>query len=329
MNPKRLLINATLVLGLLLAGYLLYKVFNRYSLDDIIASIRAIPATRLAAGSTFAAASYLCLTGFDWLALRYAGRPLSYPKAALASFTALSIGHNLGIAALSSGAVRYRFYARWGLKAEEVAKVILFCGVTVGLGLVTLAGIALLANPSDAANVLKLDPNGLFLLGLAGLAAPVGYVLLALTLRAPLRLWKWSFQMPGPGLAVAQIVVGTVNFICVAACLHQMIVAEADVSFVKTATAYVLANIAILLTHVPGGLGVLEATVSHVLPGSASVGALVAFRVIYFVMPLFIGLAMFAASEIVIRKRKPRGERSEDRREQPRLQRTEPQARSV
>ncbi|MDM9625622.1 lysylphosphatidylglycerol synthase domain-containing protein [Rhizobium sp. S152] len=328
MNPKRLLINATLVLGLLLAGYLLYKVFNRYSLDEVMTSIRAIPVTRLLAGTAFAAASYVCLTGFDWLALRYAGRPLSYPKAALTSFTALSIGHNLGVAALSSGAVRYRFYARWGLKAEEVAKVILFCGVTVGLGLVTLAGIALLLNPSDAANVLKLDASGLFLLGLACLATPVAYVVLALTLRAPLRLWKWSFQMPGPGLAVAQIVVGTVNFICVAACLHQMIVAEADVSFVKTATAFVLANIAILVTHVPGGLGVLEATVSHVLPGAASVGALVAFRVIYFVLPLFIGLAMFAVSEIVIRKRKPR-DRSEDRREQPRLEGAEPEPRSV
>ena len=57
---------------------------------------------RLVSGVAFCALSYLCLTGFDWMALQYVGRPLTYPKAAIASFTALAIGHNLGVAALSS-----------------------------------------------------------------------------------------------------------------------------------------------------------------------------------------------------------------------------------
>jgi len=304
MPGKRLIINATLILGLLLAAYLLHRVFSRYSLEEVMQSIAAIPVSRLAAGTGFAALSYLCLTGFDWMGLRYAGKPLSYLKAAIASFTGLSIGHNLGIAALSSGAVRYRYYARWGLNTEEVAKVILFCGVTVGIGLSALAGIALLVNPGDAANLLHLSSSGLFFLGLACLGIPAVYVLLAATVRAPLKLWKWQFQMPEVKLAAGQVVIGTLNFICVSACLHQMLAAQGEASFVQTATAFVLANIAILLTHVPGGLGVLEATVSHVLPGDASIGALVAFRVIYFILPLLIGLPVFAISEIVIRKRK-------------------------
>lgn len=303
MSAKRVLINATLILGLLLAAYLLYKVFNRYSLDEVLRSIEAIPVSRLLSGLGFAALSYLCLTGFDWMGLRYAGRPLSYPRAAIASFTGLSIGHNLGVAALSSGAVRYRYYARWGLSAEEVAKVILFCGVTVGIGLSALAGIALLANPQDAANLLKLDADSLFLLGLVCLGIPALYVLAAATVRLPLRLWKWRFQLPRFELAVGQVILGTLNFVCVAACLHQMLAAQGDIGFVRTATAFVLANIAILVTHVPGGLGVLEATVSHVLPGAASIGALVAFRVIYFILPLMIGVPLFAISEMVIRKR--------------------------
>ena len=314
MSAKRALINATLVLGLLLAAYLLYRVFSRYTLSEVVESIRAIPSTRLLAGLGFAAASYLCLTGFDWLALRYAGKPLPYPKAALASFTSLSIGHNLGFAALSSGAVRYRFYSRWGLNAEEIAKVILFCGVTVGIGLSALAGLALLFNPQDAANLLKLDPTGLFSLGLACLGFPALYLALSATLRAPLHLWKWSFEMPSLKLALGQVFIGTLNFIFVAACLHQMLAAQGNASFVQTATAYVLANIAVLSTHVPGGLGVLEATVSHILPEAASVGALVAFRMIYFLLPLLIGLPIFAISEIVFRKRK---KASEDRADQP------------
>ena len=310
MPGKRLIINATLVLGLLLAANLLYKVFSRYSLGEVMDSIAAIPVSRLAAGIGFAALSYLCLTGFDWMGLRYAGKPLSYPKAAIASFTGLSIGHNLGVAALSSGAVRYRYYSRWGLSTEEVAKVILFCGVTVGIGLAALAGIALLVNPEDAANLLKLSPSGLFGLGLACLAIPIAYVVLSATVRAPLRLWNWSFEMPA--LAIGQVVIGTLNFIFVSACLHQMLAAEGEASFVQTATAFVLANIAILMTHVPGGLGVLEATVSHVLPGAASIGALVAFRVVYFLLPLFIGLPILGISELMLRKRKPSSEEHTD-----------------
>src|SRR5690606_1118282 len=49
-----------------------------------------------ARSDAFAAASYLCLTGFDALAVRYAGRPLPYRRVALASFVSLTIGHNIG-----------------------------------------------------------------------------------------------------------------------------------------------------------------------------------------------------------------------------------------
>ncbi|WP_208247259.1 lysylphosphatidylglycerol synthase domain-containing protein (plasmid) [Rhizobium sp. T1470] len=315
MSVRRVFINTALILGLLLAAYLLYKVFSRYSLGEIMLSLGAISASRFVLAVGFCALSYLCLSGFDWMALRYAGKPLSYPKAALASFTSLSIGHNLGVAALSSGAVRYRYYARWGLNAEEVAKVILFCGVTVGMGLSTLAGIALLSNPRNASKLLRVGADTLFWLGLLCLAFPVFYVVLAGTLRAPLHVWKWRFEMPDLKLAIGQIIIGTLNFICVAACLHQVLTASVGSSFVQTATAYVLANIAVLVTHVPGGLGVLEATVSHVLPGAASIGALVAFRVIYFLLPLLIGLTVFAASELVLRKRS--AARSKERAQKP------------
>ena len=70
--------------------------------------------------------------------MRYAGRDLPYRKIALTSFISLSIGHTLGFAAFSSGAVRYRFYAAWGLSAGDVGRIIVFCGFTVLVGLCTL-----------------------------------------------------------------------------------------------------------------------------------------------------------------------------------------------
>src|SRR5690348_15143247 len=98
-----------------LAAALLWRALRRYSLDDIVRSVAAIPRKNVALAIVFAAASYATLTLFDALGVRYAGGRISYGRVALASFCSLSIGHNLGFAALSTGAIRYRFYGGWGL----------------------------------------------------------------------------------------------------------------------------------------------------------------------------------------------------------------------
>ncbi|MGE7369448.1 lysylphosphatidylglycerol synthase transmembrane domain-containing protein [Neorhizobium sp. NPDC001467] len=304
MNAKRILAWSTMVIGFGLAGYLLYVGLRQYTFSDIVESVRAIPPGNLALGLFFAAASYLCLTFFDWAGVLYVGGRLAYPKIALASFLALSIGQSVGLAGLSSGAIRYRYYAHWGLDAEAVAKIVLMSGVTVGLGLAALGGAVMILNPADTAAVLKIRGTVVTLTGLGLLLACLAYVVLALTLRTPLKIWKWHFGMPTWRVAVMQIVVGTINFALVSACLREVMAASADVSYLKAATAFVLANVAILITHAPGGLGVLEVTVRHVMGDQASIGALVAFRVIYFLIPLAIGLPLSLVTEAVFRARK-------------------------
>lgn len=303
MSLKRIVLNGILVAALALAAYLLYATFRHYTFDQVVQSVKSIPVWRFAIALGYVAASYFTLTLFDFLALRYVGKPLAYRKAAIASFVGLSIGHNLGVAALSSGAVRYRYYSRWGLDTQDVAKVILFCGTTVCLGLLTLAGLALLFNPGDAASLLKLNETALLLIGLLCLGCTLTYLAAAAFIRGELRLWHWHLALPTFRIALLQVVVGTVNFIFVSACLHQVLSAFAEVSLVKAATAFVLANAAVVVTHVPGGLGVLEATVMHVLPQAGSIGALVAFRVLYFFIPLAIGLPLLGLSEAVFRSR--------------------------
>ena len=301
MTTGKLLVRIGLVAAIALAAFLLYRTLSRYSPSEIMQSLGSIPTARLLAATGFAACSYLCLTGFDWLAVRYAGKPLPYRQAALASFTALSIGHNIGVAALSSGAVRYRFYSRWGLSAAEVAKVILFSGVTVGIGLATLGGIGLLLYPAEAEGLVGLGNGSIMALAIACLAAPLIYVALAAFVRQPLRLRKWSLQLPELSVAASQVLVGTANFACVAACLHQLLAAFAEAGYLKVASVYVIANTAALVSHVPGGLGVLEATVDFLLPNAEAIGALIAFRAVYYFLPLSIGLPTFLVSERMLR----------------------------
>jgi uncharacterized membrane protein YbhN (UPF0104 family) len=287
-----------------LAAGLLYHTLSGYSLDEILTSIKAIPLQHLALAGLFAAGSYFCLSWFDWLAVRYAGKPLPYLQTALASFCSLSLGHNIGFAALSSGAVRYRFYSRWGLSTGQIAKVIIFCGITVGLGLLTLAGVALLLRPDLAAKMLGLTAFLATLIGAGCLALSALYLAVAAFVRRKLTIRRWSLWMPNLKLAAAQIGIGVANFACVAGCLHQTLSAAGDLPYFAVAAAYVMANGSALLTHVPGGLGVIESVVMFLLPGAAVVGALVMFRVIYYLAPLCIGGPLFGVTELYFRGRR-------------------------
>jgi glycosyltransferase 2 family protein len=287
-----------------LAGFLLYRTLSGYSREEIVQSIRAIPLSRLLAALAFAAGSYFCLTWFDWLAVRYAGKPLPYRKCALASFCSLSLGHNIGFAALSSGAVRYRFYSRWGLTAGEVAKVILFCGMTVGLGMLTLGGIALVLRADLAAKMLGVTQTLAMAAGALCLSLSALYLLAAAFLRREVKIKEWTLPMPPLKFAAAQIGIGSVNYVCVAACLHQTLSAAGDVPYLPVAAAYVIANTGALITHVPGGIGVVESVVMFLLPGAGVVGALVMFRVIYYLVPLCTGGPLFGLTELYYRGRK-------------------------
>ena len=284
-----------------LVAILGYRIVNEYHWADIRQALAAVSWDRIARGALFAAASYFCLTWSDWLALRCIDRPLAWRQAALASFCSLSIGHNAGFAGLSSGAVRYRFYARWGLLLEDVARLVVYCGVTVGMGLVTVAGLSLLLNPALLARLAGLTDAIVGIAGLLLLTLPAGYIGVT-CLRRTVRLFGRSVRLPPTGLAASQVGVGTVNYFCVAACLHQLLGAG-TIAYLDVAGAYVLAHTGMIASHVPGGLGVLEGIVLSLLPGASVFAALLMFRLVYYLAPLALGLTLLGLSEIILKPR--------------------------
>src|SRR5687768_7603884 len=191
-----------------------YRILGEYRWADIVEAVAAMAPPRIALAAIFAAASYFCLSWFDWIALRCVGKPLAYRRAALASFTSLSIGHNVGFAGLSSGAVRYRFYARWGLGFEEVARLVIYCGITVALGLASIGGVSLLLNPALVSKAAGLSDAVARTAGLLLLVLPAAYVSLTL-FRNSVSLFGWRVRLPSTALAAAQVGVGSLNYLCV------------------------------------------------------------------------------------------------------------------
>lgn len=288
-----------------LAAFLVHRALQEYTWSEVLASLGQISLGRLALGVVFTAGSFLCLTGSEALAVRYTGRALPYPKIALASFTSLSIGHTLGFAVFSSGAIRYRFYAGWGLSAGDVGRIIVFCGVTIALGLATVGGLAAVIRPDLVGETFGIAPSAVVSVGLLLLITVAIYLALAAFVHRPIRIRNFELPVPPLRLAVGQIAVATTDLLLVSAVLHQMLSATSDIDFFPVAAAYVTANTAGILSHVPGGLGVIEAVLLSLVPGANVFGALVAFRAIYFLIPFFIGGLVFGLCEIVRRRHRP------------------------
>src|SRR6195952_5362113 len=139
------------ILGVaLLVGalYVLQREFRHLKLKDIGEALSAIPATALVFSFVWTIVSYFILTFYDRLGTIYAGHKGSYGRVAFASLCAYALSHNLGFAAGSGAAVRYRLYAHWGLTPLQIAKTVAFCSLTFGLGGMVLGGFVLFVEPT-------------------------------------------------------------------------------------------------------------------------------------------------------------------------------------
>jgi glycosyltransferase 2 family protein len=290
------------VIMLPLGAWLGYRTFRDKSGAEIVEAVTTIPSLSLALAFLCAAASYLCLSCFDTLAIRYLGRDLPYRKILLTSFVSLGIGHTVGVAALSSGTLRYRLYSGFGLSGADVGKIILFCAFTVGLGLMGLAGVILSLRPRLELGEVALSPLVVRGIGAACLLLVAAYILLAWRRQKPFRFRGHEFRLPDARFAAAQVGIGTLNFSFVAATLYHLLAGAA--SYGETVGAYVLANVSALVSHVPGGIGVLEYVVSSLVSEGNVIGALIAFRIVYFLIPLVLAIALLLTTELVRWRRK-------------------------
>jgi phosphatidylglycerol lysyltransferase len=257
------------------------------------------------------AGSYLALTGYDALALRHLERPLSYARIAAASFIATAVGHNLGLAILTAGAVRMRLYTAWGLSAPDVALMAGLVTATFGIGATCAVGLALLLEPVAAASWLHLGAAAARAIGALLLSGVAVYLGFAWRRRRPLTLGSWQLQVPGVGMAGWQIALALVDLSCAALALWALLPADAAPPFAVFVGIYVVAIVAGSVSHVPGGLGVFETVLLLALPQmprDALLAAVIGYRVVYYLLPL--ALAALLAAAMSLRERQARRERA-------------------
>jgi uncharacterized membrane protein YbhN (UPF0104 family) len=291
------------IVGLVLLGVAalaIAQIAERFDFDEVIAHLRGLPWQTVVQAVLLSIVGYLVLTGYDLSALIYLKLRVPYRTVAFASFAGYAISNNVGWAVISGGSVRYRVYSAAGLSAGDIARVVVFSTTTFTLGVTATGGLSLLLGPQSAAMLLGVPPwivqavAGLTLAGLAGLT-----VLVAVTHR-PIRIGTWTFSLPSSGIVLAQIVIAVLELMLSAGALYLLMPSH-GIGYAEFLGIYTAALILGIISHVPGGIGVFETVLLLGLSerGSASgvLAALLAYRALYYVLPLLIAGFMMALWE--------------------------------
>ena len=289
-----------------LAIVVLRRELAAHHYSEIVGHLRSLSRETLLGAIGLTILGYGVLTRYDALAMEYVGRRIEPHKVALASFTAYSLSQTLGFAMFTGGAVRYRFWSSWGLSAPEIARAVGFAGVTLWLGAVTLIGLTLLLEPGVLSGITALHQDLFRVIGVVLLLAVAGYLLFTLLRREPLSVFGWSFEIPRPARALEQVLLSCVDWGLAAGVLYLLLPRAPGLSFPAFIGLFVLAQVAGLLSHVPGGLGVFDTIIVVALEpfaGAGTVlGALVAYRAIYYFLPFLVGVLLLVGTEAVRQK---------------------------
>ncbi len=301
---QKILLSFIVLVAIIFFGYLVHLVLYKYNYQDIINGLQHITTTHLIFAAIFCLLNYFVLTLYDTLSISYLGRSLQYHRIALASFVSYTFSHNIGFAALSGGATRLRFYSRWNFTPTEVAQLLLFSALNFWLGLLILGALTAFISPDSFGEALHLSSKEVILLGIL-LSLPVlTYLTALLRWQGTRNIFGKEFRIPSRKLAIKSILVAIIDWLLAAIVLYSLLPDQNQVSFLMLLTTFIAAQLAGVISNIPGGLGVFETVVvvslGHIIPKPTLIAVLLIFRCVYYLVPFILGLLLFALYELKI-----------------------------
>lgn len=294
-NFKRLIKKAISWAGLfffVIAAAMLYFQLSKYPLEDIKNALFNIPSKNLIYACIASFLGYIALSTYDFLALKYIKRKLAAWKWILVGFIGYSVSNNAGHAIVSGGTVRYRFYTRWRFRAAEIVKMVTFSGFTYLIACFFLTVIGYALTPEHAFGSAQASHITTAIVALGSLIGLVGYFLLCAFYKKPIKIGKIELTMPSIKMATAQTLLGSFDIVLASFVLYFCLIPFINIPFDIFIGVFLVAQVLGVFSQVPGGLGVFEGLFLAILPSDANAaflfGALIAYRIIYYVLPLII-----------------------------------------
>ena len=280
--------------------WLLYRELRGISLDDVLDRLAAIPPHRWALVTAATLLAYAALAWYDQIALLHLRRRVAWPFVFLSSFTTYALSHNIGASVVSGAVVRYRAYRTRGLTPAEIGVLIGLCAFTFALGTVVLGGLVLVLMPGlpqrffDAPDWAG-SAAGLLLLGAVAL-----YVFGAWRGVRPVTIAGFHIYYPRLDVVARQLLIGPLELIGAAAIIYFALPEHANPGFLVVLGIFLASFSAALVSHAPGGLGVLELVFVTALPDidpADLIAALIVFRIFYLLIPFALALVVVLAFE--------------------------------
>lgn len=282
-----------------LVATLLYSQARQVEWAEVGATLRAYPATTLLAAATLAALSHALYSGIDLFGRHATQHGL--PVRQVVPLTFVCYAFNLNLGSLVGGfAMRYRLYSRLGLPTETITRVLGMSLVTNWLGYLALAGIVFVTQVVMPPAGWKIGAVALQVLGGAMLLAAAAYLLACAFLPGRgLSLRGHRFTLPHGRIALLQLATSALNWATIGGVLYVLL--QGRVGYPLVLGTLLVAAVAGVLTHIPAGLGVLEAVFIALLgaqmPRHELLGALLAYRALYYLLPLLLATVIYLIME--------------------------------
>jgi glycosyltransferase 2 family protein len=289
---------------LLLVMWLLVHHARAIEWQEVGDALKAMPAGVLAMAAAFAVASHLLYSCFDLLGKRYTGHDIS--SARVMAVTFVSYAFNLNLGSLIGGvAFRYRLYSRLGLDHARITRVVTLSMLTNWFGYLLLAGLVFAFGELSLPPRWKIETDALPILGWGLLAVALSWLGLCLfSSRRQFSVRGHEIDLPSPRMALLQLTMSCTNWLLMAGAVYVLL--QQQVSYPMVLGVLLLAAIAGVITHVPAGLGVLEAVFLALLapqmPQTALLAGLLGYRALYYLLPLLAAVLLYVGLEAQARR---------------------------
>ncbi len=267
---------------------------------DIMQQIRSLPTPAVIGALACSAGAYLLVGLYEGIALHRVSGQRRMWYAIRTTLIANPVGRAIGVAVVSGGALRYRFYSAIGLNARQVASLIVLMAMPYVLGVGWLIDVSLLFHHEIAGQALRVSASTILLIGSIGLLKDFGWLAVAKWRVEPITVSKLQIRVPNLPHTLLQIALGIAQILCNTGILYLLMPDELAMSWPAFIPIYCIAFVAGQISNVPAGLGVLEAALLLMLPHvppAKLLGAVVAYRAIFEVLPLLVGLLLWAGYE--------------------------------
>lgn len=268
--------------------------------QKVLDSMAQYKATDLALVMLMVVGSYGLFMNYDRMAKSYTGHEVGLHKTLLIAFICYTFNFNFG-SLIGSAGLRIKLYSQMGVKGPDIARIISFCVLSNWIGYLILTGILLTFHlvplPNHQYNINNLALRGI---GLALLITAIAYIVLCVRGgRSSLSIRGHTITIPTLPVVVQQLLTSITNWLLIGTMVYVLLGKAADYSLILG--VFLISSVIGAMTHVPAGLGVLEAVFIVCLAGKVGrediIAGLLAFRGCFYLLPLCLALPLYIALE--------------------------------